>query len=75
MSVANWSLFRQPHSKNDIEHLYTRYIAPESMEMWAALSEAMVAAQAFKPTKCTLTNDVKLPSKPHQPIQIKMYNR
>ena len=25
------------------------------MEMWAAPSEAMVAADAFRPTKCTLT--------------------
>lgn len=31
------------------------HIAPASMEMWAALSDAIVAAEAFSQTKCTLT--------------------
>ena len=52
MSEARSSEFMLPHSKKSIEHLCTRYMALASMVMTFAPSEAMVAAEAFMPTKC-----------------------
>ena len=40
---------------NSTEHLWTRYMADESMVMDFAPMDAMVAADAFIPTKCTWT--------------------
>ena len=45
----------EAHSKNSTEHLWTRYMADESMVMRFAPMDAMVAAEAFMPTKWTWT--------------------
>ena len=50
------SALRSHQRKNSVEHLCTRYIALASIEICFAPSEAIVAADAFMPTKCTDTS-------------------